>query len=95
MKNTTVSGTSGNQDNSSFQPWISVGDNDTIFHPIVEDGGQSTTMHIYSIVTITIHENGALHTYQLNAEQIDVFLTNEQKKKLIKKIKMAKMVEKL
>lgn len=73
-----------------FMPPISIGDNDS--YPGME--GSYTTC-TYPIVIITVHEKGTVSTYQLNADQIDVFLTNAQKKSLIKKIKLAKMVEKL
>jgi hypothetical protein len=83
-----VSITGGNGTGDFINP-VTLGDND-----LLEDQG-SYTISTYPIVIITVHEKGTVYTYQLNAEQIDVFLTNTQKKALIKKIKLAKMVEKL
>ena len=73
-----------------WEPQIVIGDNDS-----VPDVGCAVTTTTYPLVILTVHDRGTVYTYQLNAEQIDVFLTNNQKKALIKKIKLAKMVERL
>jgi hypothetical protein len=93
VSNRNCSGNSGHvsivgNGTGDFMHPMALGDNDTL-------EVQGVTTCTYPIVIITVHEKGTVYTYQLNAEQIDVFLTNTQKKALIKKIKLAKMVEKL
>lgn len=76
--------------------WITTGDCDSM-PPMktYQDSSGNWVTSTVPLVTITYHEKGQVYTVVLSSADVDIFLTNAQKVKLAKKIRLGRMVEKL